>query len=179
LTLVFREYTLFLYGISPCENESRDSMKDELELVTVSVSVPRERLSELYRQVAALNEDGPPPGAQTGSRGGVKPWGSGDVEVARRLYAMVSANARSILDQLMKLGDGSIGGAQLAANAGIDKGAYGVAGSLSSVGKAAAKVGRELPYRTTASDQGPGVYGMAETVSELFRAARATKGAWS
>jgi hypothetical protein len=143
-------------------------------LVTVSVSVPQERIGELYRYVADLNEGGSPPT-------GPQPWDPGDTEVAQRLYRMVSDNARRILDQLMELGDGgSIGGGELAQKAGIPKGAYGVAGSLSSVGKAASKLGRELPYRTAANAVGgPGIYGMQGSVSELFRAARDASGGWS
>jgi hypothetical protein len=153
-------------------------MQQEQELVTVSVSVPRERLGELYRLVAALNEGGPP-GGPPGAAGAARPWGAGDEEVAGRLYDMVSPKARRILDELMALGDaGSIGGADLAAKAGLDNGAYGVAGSMSSVGKAAMKVGRELPYRATASDAegGASVYGMEGHVSKLFRAAVAATG---
>lgn len=149
-------------------------MDSDQGFVTVSVTIPKERLGELYRQVAALNEDGSSPAGPLVAAMPVRPWGPGDTELAERLYGMVSENARRILDELMALGDaGSIGGAELASNAGIKNGAYGVAGSLSSVGKAATKVGRELPYRTVPNAAGgPGIYGMEDRVSSLFRAAQ-------
>lgn len=152
-------------------------MEGSKELVTVSVNVPRGRLGDLYRHVAALNEDGPTPTGPAVTQSGVRPWGADDADVADQLYRTVSDNARRILDQLIEVGDGSIGGAALARSAGIDKGAYGVAGSLSSVGKAATKVGRELPYRAQANPAGgPGIYGMDPLVAELFRAAQVAKG---
>lgn len=157
-------------------------MEQEHELVTVSVTVPKGRLGELYALVGGLNGGGGPPGGPSDGPEGPRPWGPGDEEVAGRLYDLVSPKARRILDELMAIGDaGSISGTELAAKAGLDNGAYGVAGSMSSVGKAASKVGRELPYRASPSEDegGASVYGMAGHVSKLFRAAVAAKEARS
>jgi hypothetical protein len=149
----------------------------ELELVAVTLSVPRGRVGDLYRKAAELNDADPTTADPKGLFGGILPWGNDDAELARQLYGMVSDNARRILDELMEMGGaGAIGGAELAKKAGIDKGAYGVAGSLSSVGKAAAKVSRELPYRATPNMAGgPGIYGMDEKVCALFQKARADR----
>ena len=149
--------------------------------MTVTVSVPRGLLSDLYRHVAALNDGDPTAIDSTVRVKSMLPWGHDDAELARQLYMMVSANARRILDELMELGGASvIDGTDLAKKAGIEKGAYGVAGSLSSVGKAAAKVNRKLPYRATPNvTGGPGIYGMEDKVSTLFQEARAAQERWS
>jgi hypothetical protein len=151
-------------------------VEDKGELVTATVTVPRERLGDLYRLVGGLNESGPLP-TGSASAPGVRPWSEGDGDVAEQLYRTVSENARRILDELMEVGDGSIGGVELARRTGLEKGAYGVAGSLSSVGKAATKAGRELPYRAQANAAGgPGIYGMEPQIAELFKAAREARG---
>ena len=153
-------------------------MEQDQELVAVTVSVPRGRLSDLYRHVAALNEDGSIAVHSAGGNREPRPWTADDAELARHLYNWVSPNAQRILSVLMDLGDGHpIHGEKLAAIAEIPKGHYGVAGSLSSVGKASVKVGRALPYRASPSmTGGAGTYEMDETVASLFRDARETNG---
>ena len=146
-------------------------MNPNNDLVDVTVSVPRDRLPDLYRLAASLNEaaDGAP------SSQGPVPWQERDTDIAARFRTTVSDNARKILDVLADLPTGeTISGKALARAAGLGDSPYTVAGSLSSVGKAAVKFGRELPYRATPGETGESsTYEMPTHVADVFRAARA------
>jgi hypothetical protein len=148
-------------------------MLTESELVEASVTVPRSRLPELYRYVAQLND--PRSAATDTDSEGSQSWSLGDREVADAFYKMVSPKARAILDVLIELPiGGQINGFDLAKAAGLAGGAYGVAGSLSSVGKAANKLRRELPYLAAPGETGESsTYRMTRLVADLFAAAQA------
>lgn len=151
----------------------------ETELETVSVTVPKDRVGDLYQFVAGLYE--PVRATVVGDQGPdrIRPWMEQDVEVAAAFYGLVSPKARAILDVLMDLPKGQVlCGEALARAVGLEKGAYGVAGSLSSVGKAAGKLHRALPYVATPGESGESSdYLMPRLVAELFRAARAAEAA--
>lgn len=72
---------------------------------------------------------------------------------ADALYRMISAGARAVLMHWAQRPDQWVSGSETAAALGL-KGAKGVAGTLSSVGKAATKLGCELPFDYEAGEPG-------------------------
>ncbi len=99
-------------------------------------------------------------------------WDDGDVDSAVEFYDRLSPKAARILDLWMDSPGKWVSGDVTAEAAGLN-GAYGVAGSLSSVGKAAARLARELPFEWKAGAPGAsGSYRMTAPVADLFRQAR-------
>jgi hypothetical protein len=147
------------------------------ELETVSVTVPRDRVGDLYQFVAGLHETEGAAARVTNGSELRRGWTAEDADVAAAFYRSVSSKAKSILDVLMDVPQGQTrSGEELARMTGLDKGPYGVAGSLSSVGKAAGKLHRALPYVATPGETGgSSSYSMPRVIAELFRTARASQ----
>jgi Family of unknown function (DUF6416) len=143
----------------------------EAGYINATVAVPAERLADFYemfgRWLAGAS------GRLVSSSAPRLSWGADEVATAVEFYEWISAKAALILDFWMDHPGIWLTSSDTAAAAGL-AGAYGVAGSLSSVGKAAAKFGRELPFEWRAGAAGaPGSYRMSESTAELFQAARA------
>jgi hypothetical protein len=98
-------------------------------------------------------------------------WKEGDIAEARTFLGSISDKASAIIDLWLDSPKGEwVSADASAAAAGLD-GAYGVAGSLSSVGRAMKKVGRERPFEHRGGEVA--YYRISEPVRTLFRKARA------
>ncbi|MCW3035605.1 MAG: hypothetical protein JWM17_917, partial [Actinobacteria bacterium] len=110
-------------------------------------------------------------GSATSMGGGLSAWKEGDIAEARTFLGSISEKASAIISLWLDSPKGEWVSAEAsAAAAGLD-GAYGVAGSLSSVGRAMKKVGRERPFEHRAGEVA--AYRISEPVRTLFRKARA------
>lgn len=139
------------------------------EYVPVTVSVPASRITNFYETFAtwlAGSGDKAPQGSVA------RPWQPGDEDAAVDFYGSVSKTARMILDYwAVHPGEWLSGDAT--ATAVEVNGPKGVAGSLSSVGKAAAKMRRALPFEHQPGEPGTsGNYRMRPEVARMFRAAK-------
>lgn len=140
------------------------------ELVTTTVNVPAERLGEFYEMFGKwLNGvDRPEP---EGWRDG-RAWGESDFAQAETFYRSVSANARLVLDFWAANPGRWVSGDETAREVGVN-GPKGVAGTLSSVGKTADKMKRQLPFEHRDGQSGEsGMYRMSHEISSLFVAAK-------
>jgi Family of unknown function (DUF6416) len=139
------------------------------ELVDVTVAVPIDRRAEFYKMFGAWL-DGNHTTPTTGWRNGTA-WQADDETDAIRFYRSISTTARLIL-RFWARNAGEWMDANATADAVGVNGAKGVAGSLSSVGKAANKLGRQLPFEHEAGEAGgPGRYRMSPLVAKLFTSA--------
>ncbi|MFN8130712.1 MAG: DUF6416 domain-containing protein [Solirubrobacteraceae bacterium] len=150
---------------------------------TITVDVPEERVAEFYAWFAQfLAADtgtwpprrgrgglGPPHGPPRGDR---SPWTEADTEPAAWLYGRLSEPARQLFDLLIETPGEPVGGNDLAARLGLDKGAHGLAGILAWPGRWCRKLGREFPITTAARDDGGTDYSMAPETAAVFAAAR-------
>lgn len=137
------------------------------------LEIPRELRAAFRAMVATFIEEGgrPPTTSETGWHNG-RAWGPDDLADARRLYLGVSDMARAMLGFWAEHSGEWVSGEQTAEFAGV-KGPKGVAGSLSSVGKAAAKLGRQLPFEHKDGPPGAsGSYQVTPLVARLLLAAR-------
>jgi hypothetical protein len=139
------------------------------EFINTTVTVPKDRLAEFYEMFgrwldASLAHN--PADLRRAT------WDDNDIAAAIKFYEGVSPKAAKILDFWMDAPGEWVSGQVTAEAAGLN-GAYGVAGSLSSVGKAAARLARELPFEWKAGEPGAsGSYRMISPVADLFRQAR-------
>jgi Family of unknown function (DUF6416) len=143
------------------------------DFITTTVSVPVERLAEFHamfgRWLASTDTTIEPvkPGP-----GQARPWTDRDQAVAVQLYGEVSDGARRVLDFCAARPGEWITGTDLATAVGVD-GPMGLAGTLSSVGKAAAKLAREVPYDYEAGEPGTsGRYRLSHPMARLLNGAR-------
>jgi hypothetical protein len=98
-------------------------------------------------------------------------WESDDLPAALDLYRAVSPTARKVLDFWASRGGEWASGSETADAVGVN-GPTGLAGTLSSVGKAAGKVGRQLPFQHEDGEVGTsGNYRMSKLLCGLFAAA--------
>jgi len=141
------------------------------EYVTVTVTVPGDRVPEFYGAFSAwLSGKAVMPPAEPPEK--AARWKAGDEEAAADFYRAISANARRVLDSWAERPDDWITGDATAQAAGLN-GPKGVAGSLSSVGKASTKMCRALPFEHRPGAPGTsGSYRMRPDVAELFRRAK-------
>jgi hypothetical protein len=152
-------------------------VEDSQEWVPASVQVPARRLSDFYRWYGDwLGRPSSPTATYDDhqTQADRKTWSQEeDSAIATVLYEMVSTKARAILDFWMDYEAGAwVSGEETARATGLN-GPYGVAGSLSSIGKAASKLSIELPFEYAPGETGAsGRYRMSEYVARLFRAPR-------
>jgi hypothetical protein len=144
------------------------------EHLSVTVSVPAQRLAEFHQMFGRWLSDSfgaPVPGNGIG----LQRWENAQVDLADAFYRAVSRRAKMILDCWMDA-TGPVDADATARAAGLD-GPYGVAGCLSSVGKASARLKVELPFEHFPGDgDTPTTYRMLPTALSLFRSARAKAG---
>src|ERR1039458_7543042 len=142
------------------------------EFVETMVHVPVDRLGQFQEIFGRWLGGGPAPAEPTGWRDG-RPWNVGDETDAESFYRGVSATARMVLDFWVLHPGEWLSGEQTAAAVGTN-GPKGVAGTLSSVGKTAWKMKRQLPFEHRDGPTGAsGFYRMTPTVAELFKVAKA------
>jgi len=99
-------------------------------------------------------------------------WGESDLADAETFYWGVSPYARLVLDLWASNPGRWISGDETAREVGVN-GAKGVAGTLSSVGKTADKMKRQLPFEHREGQPGEsGMYRMSHEISGLFLAAK-------
>jgi hypothetical protein len=114
---------------------------------------------------------GPVPVPQGGWKDG-RPWSAADRSDAERFYREVSPIARSVLDLWSSRPGEWTTGEQTAEAVGVN-GPKGVAGTLSSVGRVASKMSRQLPFEHRSGPGGTsGSYLMTPTIASLFSEAR-------
>ncbi len=147
------------------------------EHLAVTVSVPAERLGEFHQMFGRWLTNDPTGATKTSDRPvGPLTWDRADVCLAISFYRGISPRAVKILDCWMDASD-RVDAATTAAAAGLD-GPYGVAGCLSSVGKASNRLNVELPFHhDPGNDDHPTTYRMLASAIPLFHSARSTVGA--
>src|SRR4051812_11865920 len=122
------------------DTPERPAGTQESGYIDTTVAVPRERLAEFYEMFGRWLAGGLPPPATSAAGAQLRQaWGPDDVVLATEFYEWVSPKAAAILDLWMDSAGTWHTGAETAEAAELNAGAYGVAGSLSSVGKASAK----------------------------------------
>jgi hypothetical protein len=147
------------------------------EHLPVTVNVPADRLGEFHQMFGRWLTNGTVANASPSAHSGGKlTWDQADVDLAIAFYRGISPRADRILDCWMDATD-RVEAETTAAAAGLD-GPYGVAGCLSSVGKASARLNVELPFEHFAGDNDkPSSYQMLSAAKPLFIAARNKVGA--
>lgn len=144
-----------------------------MEITQVTVPVPTQRLPEFYGYFSTwlATPATPAASATTGWKDG-RPWAALTPEDAAKLYSGVSAKARAIIDYWLSL-DGWATGDDTAEAVGVN-GPKGVAGSLSSVGKACDRMGCELPFEhEPGADGNSGKYRIRVDFASRLRSIRA------
>lgn len=144
------------------------------EHLSVTVNVPAERLAEFHQMFGRWLSEGS--GAPVSGNGtGLQRWENAEGALAASFYRAVSPRAKLILDCWMDA-TGPVDADATARAAGLD-GPYGVAGCLSSVGKASARLKVELPFEHFPGEgDTPTTYRILPTALSLFRSARAKAG---
>ena len=138
------------------------------EYTEVKVAVPVDRVAEFYKMFGNWLEGGDPATSDKTWRTGAV-WGPDDIADATAFYASISPTARRILSAWASRSGQWLDAVRTAEEVGVN-GPKGVAGSLSSVGKAANRMSRALPFEHEAGEgDTPGRYRMAPLVAELFR----------
>lgn len=141
------------------------------DYVSVSVSVPEQRLPEFYEMFGRWLSTNGSVNAQAGWING-DPWTDDDGTAALALYRTISPAARAIVDFWVSQHGQWTTGDETAAAVGVN-GPRGVAGSLSSIGKAASRMKRALPFEYEPGEPGTsGRYQIKPAVAALFEAAR-------
>jgi hypothetical protein len=148
------------------------------EYMSATVSVPKHRFAEFHTMFGRwlAQEQGtadgpafePPSGSAVG--GEALRWKETDAPEAIIFLESLSDKALAIIDLWLDAPEGEWTSAEASAAAtGLD-GAYGVAGSLSSVGRAMKKVNRVRPFEHKAGEVA--YYRISEPVRSLFLGAR-------
>lgn len=140
-------------------------------MIQATVSVPVDRLASFYEMFGQwLANDGKVESGG-GWRNGAE-WAPNDLVAMIDLYRAISPTARKVLELWAQRSPEWISGSDTADAVGLS-GPKALAGTLSSVGKAAGKVAHQLPYQQEDGEVGTsGNYRVSQRCAELFLAAR-------
>lgn len=119
---------------------------DAMDLMDVSVVIPRERLAELYAVAARWNapEAQQAQQAEQASGAGPGPWEPGDEALAEKVGSAANANGRAIYRLLAENAGAPVDYQELDAAAGMD--GHRRAGVLGSMGRTCNTRGRVIPW---------------------------------
>ena len=135
------------------------------DLVTITVQVPADRVSDLYAYVAQIHRS-PFPGNTL-----PQPWTKEDGQLAQQVYKACSSYAQKVLAYLAERPEQIVSGAEIAQALGMVNGNMAVAGVFVSVSRHCKKFGRELPYDLRRNQGNTAGYIMPGIAAALFKAA--------
>lgn len=137
----------------------------------IEVKVPSDRVAQFYemygRWLAGADESPILPNPDPDS---LTAWSEADEDLAAAYWAKLSSTAKAIFGLLMDTPGRKFTGDEIAAELGIDKGSFGVAGAMAWPGRHAYALGRKLPVEWQADHEViAGGYWMVPEVATLFR----------